>query len=99
MLRLDIQRDVLIDDLRDESAKLFELVDMARVHQHTVGQRTRLRAACLVGLIEQWPYFGMLVHEHLVEVRGQRLASAFEKGNRCFYDGAVFGGEHIYIPV
>jgi phospholipase/lecithinase/hemolysin len=94
MLGQDVQCHVLVDDLADEAAKLFELIDVTGVHQHAVGQRALLRAARLIRLIEVRPDFRMFLHQQGVEVLDQRFTAGFEERDGCFNDGAMFGGEH-----
>jgi hypothetical protein len=41
MLRQDLQRDMLLDDLRRQVAQRAQIVDMAGILQHRIGQRPR----------------------------------------------------------
>ena len=85
---------MLVDDLPDQATELLELVDVLGVHQHAVGQGARLVATGLVGLVEQGAYFGVFAEHQLVEVGGQRLATAFQQGNSGLDDCTLFGIEH-----
>jgi len=76
---------------RELEAGYFQFVDMPRIHQHAVGERARLRAACLVRLIEHRANFGVFGEHLVVEVPGERLAAAFQQGDGCLDDGSVFG--------
>jgi hypothetical protein len=58
VLRQDLQGHVLVDDLRHQVAQLVELVDVAGVHQHAIGQGARLVTAGLVRLVEQRAHLG-----------------------------------------
>ncbi|EAU62135.1 hypothetical protein STIAU_4907 [Stigmatella aurantiaca DW4/3-1] len=94
MRRLDLQGHMLVDDLHHESAELFQLVNVAGIPEHRVGQGTGLRATALVGLIEQGPHLGMLAQHDAVEMRGQGLAAALQQGHGGFDDGTLMGAEH-----
>ncbi len=63
MLGQYLQRDMLVDDLSDQRAEGVEAVDVFGIHQHAVGQCTRLFTAGLVGLIEQRAHFGMFTEQ------------------------------------
>jgi hypothetical protein len=65
--------------LRNQVAQLVELVNVPRVHQDAIGQRTRLVTAGLVSLVEQRADFRVLGEHHAVEVSDQRLAAAFQQ--------------------
>jgi hypothetical protein len=93
MLRQDLQGHVLVDDLRHQVAQLVELVDVPCVHQHAIGQGTRLVAAGLVGLVEQRAHLRVFGEHHAVEVGDQRFAAAFQQGHSGFDDGTVLGAK------
>ena len=85
---------MLVDDLADKAAKLLQLVDVAGIHQHAVGQGARLVTAGLVGLVEQRAHLRVLAEHHLVEVGGQCFAAAFQQGDSGLDDCTLFGIEH-----
>nr|GEU28290.1 hypothetical protein [Tanacetum cinerariifolium] len=94
VFRQNLQRHVLLDDAPGHVAQRPEVVDVPRIHQHRVGQRARLRAAALMGLVEQGTHLRMVGQQVLVEIRGERFAAAFEQGHGGFDNGALFGVEH-----
>ncbi|MNH13105.1 hypothetical protein D3C79_726670 [compost metagenome] len=94
MFRKDLQGHMLVDDLTDQTAQLFELVDVPGVHQYTVGQGPRLVAAGLVRLVEQRTHLGVFAEHQLVEVSRQRFTAAFQQGNSGFDDCTILGIEH-----
>ncbi|MNF97276.1 hypothetical protein D3C84_800970 [compost metagenome] len=89
---------MLVDDLRHQVAQLVELVDMACVHQHTVGQCTRLVTRGLVGLVEQRADLRVLGQHHAVEVGDQGFATAFQQRHSGFNDGTVLDAKHKVTP-
>ncbi|MNP20924.1 hypothetical protein D3C76_1135240 [compost metagenome] len=89
---------MLVDDLGHQVAQLVELVDMARIHQYAVGQGTRLITTGLVGLVEQRADFRVFGEHHAVEVRDQRLTTAFEQRHGGFDDGTVLSAQHKVTP-
>src|SRR5690606_10169103 len=52
----NLQGNVFVDDFGEQVTQLLQLVDVAGVHQQTVGQRLWLSTACLVGRVEQGPH-------------------------------------------
>ncbi len=70
------------------------MIDVARVHQHCIGQRSRLCAIGLVGLIEQGTNLGIAVEHDSIEMRGQRFATRLKDRYGGFDDVALGGGEH-----
>eukprot|EP00160_Parvularia_atlantis_P001937 Unigene11584_Nuclearia_a/m.35293 Unigene11584_Nuclearia_a/g.35293 ORF Unigene11584_Nuclearia_a/g.35293 Unigene11584_Nuclearia_a/m.35293 type:complete len:305 (+) Unigene11584_Nuclearia_a:299-1213(+) len=94
VLGQNLQGNVLVDDLADQAAKLLQLVDVAGIHQHAVGQGARLVTTGLVGLVEQRTHLRVLAEHHLVEVGGQRFAAAFQQGDSGLDDCTLFGIEH-----
>jgi len=94
VLRQHLQRHVLVDDLCWQVAQVFQLVDVARVHEHAVGQGTRLVAAGLVGLVEQGTNLGVLAQHDAVEVGGQGFTAGFQQGHGRFDYGALSVVEH-----
>ncbi|MOA53556.1 hypothetical protein D3C78_1770320 [compost metagenome] len=85
---------MLVDDLADQAAQLFELVDVPGVHQHAVGQGPWLVAAGLVRLVEQRTHFGVLAEHQFVEMGGQRFTAAFQQRYGGFDDCTILGIEH-----
>ena len=94
VLRQDLQRHVLVDDLGHQITQLVELVNVSRIHQYTSGQRTRLVTAGLVGLIKQRPDLWVLREHHAVEVCNQRFPAAFQQRHSGFDDGTILSGKH-----
>ena len=94
MLGLDLQRHMLVHDLRRQIAQRLEAVDMLGIHQHAVGERTRLVAAGLVGLVEQRAHLGKLAEHDAVEMPGQGLATGFKQRDGRFHNGALGVVQH-----
>ncbi|MNI65991.1 hypothetical protein D3C73_1215300 [compost metagenome] len=89
---------MLVDDLGHQVAQLVELIDVAGVHQHTIGQGARLVAGSLVGLVEQRAHFWILGQHHAIEVGDQRFTTAFQQRHSGFDDGTVLNAEHRVTP-
>jgi len=98
MLWQNLQGDVFVDDLRHQIAQLVELIDVPRVHQHAVGQGTRLIATGLMRLVEQRPHLRVFGEHHAVEMRDQRLAAAFQQRHGGFDDGTILDAKHKVTP-
>ncbi|MNU69288.1 hypothetical protein D3C71_586710 [compost metagenome] len=98
VLRQNLQGHMFVDDLRHQVAQLVELVNVARIHQHAVGQGTRLVTAGLVSLVEQRADFRILGEHHAVEVSDQGFATAFQQWHSGFDDGTVLDAKHKMSP-
>ena len=94
MLRQDLQGHVLVNDLGHQIAQLVELVDVARIHQHAIGQRTRLITAGLVRLIEQRAHLGVFRQHQTVKMGDQRFTAAFQQRHSGFDDGTILSSKH-----
>ena len=99
MLGLHLQRHMLVDDLRGQVAQTFQTVDILGVHQHAMGQRTRLGTALLVGLVEQRAHLGVLGQHGLVEMGGQGFAAGFQQGDGGFDNLALTFGQHVTLHI
>ncbi|MNO94376.1 hypothetical protein D3C76_859940 [compost metagenome] len=95
VFRKNLQRHMLVDDLRHQRAELLQLVDVPGIHQHAVGQRALLVAGCLVGLVEQRAHFRVLAEHQLVEVPGQRFAASLQQGYGGLDQCTVFVRQHV----
>ncbi len=97
LVRLHLQRHMLVDDLRGQVAQVLQPVDVLGVHQHAVGQRAGLGAALLVGLVEQRAHLGVLAQHHLVEMRGQRLTAGLQQGDGGLDDLFLAIAQHLTL--
>ncbi|MNF97308.1 hypothetical protein D3C84_801340 [compost metagenome] len=98
VFREDLQRHVLVDDLGHQVAQLVELIDVARIHQHAVGQGARLITGGLVRLVEQRADFRVFGEHHAVKMRDQCFAAAFQQRHSGFDDGTVLNAKHKVTP-
>ena len=94
VLRQDLQRDVLVDDLGHQITQLLKLVDVARIHQHAIGQGAGLIPTGLVRLVEQRANLGVTAEQLFVEVSGQRFTAAFQQRDSGFDDGTIRSIQH-----
>lgn len=94
MFRLDLQRDVLVDDLGHQVAQRLELINVTGIHEYAVCQCAGLIAAGLMRLIEQRAHLRVAAQQFFVEVGGQRFSPAFQQGYGRFDDGTIRSIQH-----
>ncbi len=85
---------MFVDDLRRQRPEVFEAINIARVHQHRIGQRPWLCAICLVGLIEQRTNLRIVIEHDAIEMSGQCLPACFKDRYGGFNDVAMGSAEH-----
>ena len=94
VLREDLQCNMLVDDSGHQIAQLVELINMPCIHQYTVGQRSRLVATGLVGLVEQRAHLRVFREHHAIEVCDQPFTAAFQQWHGGFNDGTILSSKH-----
>lgn len=89
----NVERDVLVDDLSGEVSKTGQVLNVAGILKHRVGEGARLRASGLVGLVEEDLHLGVVREHALVEVLRKGFASGFQDGDGGLDEGDLIGSE------